>query len=66
MQRRFRIRTYHRREIIESGFSVLKRKFGNSVNSKKASTIRNEIYGRLVCHNIFQMLFETLRAEPLN
>ena len=61
----FRKRTYHRRELIESGFSALKRKFGISVSSKKASTIRSEVYGRLTCHNIFQMLFETFRTEPV-
>ncbi|MAF50620.1 MAG: hypothetical protein CMH64_00865 [Nanoarchaeota archaeon] len=44
---------YHQREPIESGFSSVKRKFGSSVSSKKASTIRSDIYGRLVCHNIF-------------
>jgi len=61
----FRKRTYHRRELIESGFFALKRKFGISVSSKKASTIRSEVYGRLTCHNIFQMLFETFRTETI-
>lgn len=64
MQRKFRTRTYHRRSIIESGFSSLKRRFGASVSSKKALTIRSEVYSRLVCHNIFQMLFKTFRTEP--
>ena len=49
----FKIKTYHRRELAESGNSSIKRKFGSSVNSKKAKTIRTEIYGRLTCHNIF-------------
>ncbi len=53
----FRLRTYHRRELIESGNGSLKRKFGSSVSSKKARTIRTEVYGRLVCHNIFYWLF---------
>jgi len=66
MQKKFRTRTYHRREIIESGFSSLKRRFGASVSSKKSSTIRSEVYGRLACHNIFQMLFETFRTEPID
>ena len=44
---------YHRRELIESGFGSVKRKFGSSVNSKKAKTIRSDIYGKLLCHNIF-------------
>lgn len=53
----FRLRTYHRRELVESGNGSLKRKYGSSVNSKKARTIRTEIYGRLACHNIFYWFF---------
>jgi len=49
----FRTRTYHRREMIESGFSSLKRKFGSSVNSKTTQTIRAEVYGKMICHNLF-------------
>ena len=51
--KKFNLRTYHRRELVESGFSAIKRKFGASVNSKSVRTIRTEIYGRLVCHNLF-------------
>ena len=46
-------RTYHRRELVESGNSSIKRKYGTSVHSKKVRTIRTEIYGRLTCHNLF-------------
>ena len=56
MHKLFRTRTYHRREIIESGNSSIKRKFGASVSSKTARTIRTEVYGRLVCHNLFGRL----------
>jgi len=52
MQKHFRTKTYNRRQIVEAGFSSLKRKYGASVSSKKARTIRTEIYARLVCHNI--------------
>jgi len=48
----FRIQTYHRRELVESGFSSIKRKMGSSVSSRKARTIRSEVLGRLACHNI--------------
>jgi len=51
--KKFNLRVYHRRELVESGFSALKRKFGASVSSKTARTIRAEVYGRLVCHNLF-------------
>ena len=46
-------RIYGRRNMIEAGFSSLKRKFGSSVNSKTARTIRAEVYGKMVCHNLF-------------
>lgn len=51
--RHFSLRTYHRRELIESGFSSLKRKYGASVSSKTAKAIRADVYGRLLCHNLF-------------
>jgi transposase len=50
--KKYRNKTYHRRELAESGNSSI-RKYGTSVSSKKARTIRTEIYGRLTCHNIF-------------
>ena len=59
-KKRFRLKTYYRREIIEAGNSSIKRKFGSSVSSKKAQTIRSEIYGRLTCHNIFSLIFRLL------
>ena len=63
--KRFDKEIYHKRELIESGFSSIKRKFGSSVSSKKASTIKSDIYSRLVYHNIFQMLLLKLRTEPV-
>lgn len=49
----FRMRTYHRRELIESGFFGIKSKYGSSVSSRSARTIRAELYGRLICYNLF-------------
>ena len=49
----FRKRTYNRRVLIEAGFSSMKRKFGASVSSKRIKTIRAELYGRLLAHNLF-------------
>jgi hypothetical protein len=57
MAKLFRMRTYHRREMAESGNSSAKRKFGSSVSSRKAKMIRTEVYGRLACHNLFYWLF---------
>lgn len=56
--KKFRLRAYHRRELIESGFGSVKRKYGSSVSSKTANGIRAEIYGRLVCHNLFGVKLE--------
>ena len=55
--KQFRTKTYHRREMIEAGFSSLKRTMGSSVHSKKARTIRSDIYGRLACHNLFFWIY---------
>ena len=62
--KKFRLRTYHRRELIESSNSAIKRKFGASVSSKTVRTIRTEVYLRLVCHNLFYWLFRLLGQSP--
>ena len=63
--KKFNLRVYHRRELIEAGFSALKRKFGASVSSKTVRTIRTEVYGRMVCHNLFFICFWTFGTEPI-
>lgn len=60
----FKLRTYHRRELIESGFGSTKRKFGASVSSKCAKTIKAEVYCKLICHNLFLFALWTFRTEP--
>ena len=55
--RRFNKRIYHRREMVESVFSALKRKFGVSVSSVKFSAQRAEMYCRAITHNIMGYLF---------
>src|SRR3989344_2343174 len=57
--RHFNLRTYHRRVLIEAGFSSVKRKYGASVSSKTAKTIRADVCGRLLCHNLFGVLSRT-------
>ena len=64
MFKHFRIRTYHRRELVESGNSSIKRKYGSSVSSKTVRTIRTEVYCRLACHNII-FLFLGLSGQSL-
>lgn len=43
---------YHRRSNIESTFSMIKRKFGDSVRAKNDLTMKNETLGKFVCHNL--------------
>lgn len=63
-QKLFKLRTYHRRSLVESGNSSAKRKYGSSVSSKKVRTIRTEIYARLACHNIFYLILGLLGQSP--
>ena len=64
MLKQFRLRTYHRRELGESGNSSFKRKYGHSVSSKTVRTIRTEVMGRLACHNIFFWIYKLLGQSP--
>jgi transposase len=43
---------YHQRSNVESTFSMIKRKFGDSVRSKTDVAMKNEVLAKLVCHNI--------------
>jgi len=60
MAKHFRTRTYNRRQLAESANSSIKRKYGHSVSSKKARTIRTQIYTRLTCHNLISYLTRLL------
>lgn len=48
----FRLRTYHRRELVEAGNGSVKRKSGSSVNSKTCKAIRGDVYCKLLSHNL--------------
>lgn len=56
--KQFRKRTYNRRNLVETAFSSIKRKYGSSVRCRKARTIRAEIYLKLLCHNLFCLLID--------
>jgi transposase len=66
MHKKFRLRTYHRREMAESSISSLKRKYGASVSSRTVRTIRTDVYGRLACQNIFLWLKRLLGWSRAN
>ncbi len=46
-------RAYHPRSNIESTFSMIKRKFGDSVRSKGDLAMKNEVLAKVLCHNLF-------------
>ena len=65
--RRFRLRTYNRRQIVESAFSSVKRTLGGSVSSRSVRGIRTDVYGRLACHNLFSFwVFRLSGQSPSN
>ena len=46
------MKRYHQRSNIESTFSMLKRKFGDSIRSKTDLAMRNEVLAKVLCHNL--------------
>ena len=62
--RTFNLRVYHRRSMVESVFSSLKRKFGTSLKCRTARPMRAEIFCRLILQNIISALNWRLRTEP--
>jgi len=49
---------YHRRSNIESAFSMLKRKFGDSCRSKTDVAMRNETLSKILAHNLCVLIQE--------
>jgi transposase len=43
---------YHQRSNVESVFSAVKRKFGDSVRSRTDTAMMNECLAKIVCHNL--------------
>ena len=62
--RKFNKRTYNRRQIVESTFSSLKRKFGTSIKCRTARTQRAEIYCRLIMQNLISIKTTDLGRSP--
>lgn len=46
------LESYHKRSNVESAFSMMKRKFGDSVRSKTDVAMKNEVLCKILCHNI--------------
>lgn len=49
---------YHRRSNVESVFHMMKRKFGNTVASKKHQGKVNELLCKVICHNLCVLIQE--------
>jgi transposase len=58
---------YHKRSNVESCFSAIKRKFGDSVRSKTDTAMKNEVLSKLLAHNICCLIQEQheLGIEPV-
>ncbi len=58
---------YHKRSNVESTFSAIKRKFGDSVRSRNESGMVNECLCKILCHNITCLIQEQceLGIEPV-
>ncbi len=58
---------YHQRSNVESTFSMVKAKFGDSVRSKLDVAMKNEVLCKFLCHNICCLIQATyeLDLEPV-
>ena len=58
---------YHKRSNVESTFSAIKRKIGDSVRSKTDVAMVNEVLCKILCHNLTCLIQEqhTLGIEPV-
>jgi transposase len=58
---------YHKRSNVESTFSAIKRKFGDSVMSKTDVAMANEALCKILCHNLTCLIQEqeTLGISPV-
>lgn len=60
-------RRYHKRSNVESTFSAVKRKFGDSVMSRTDTGMVNEVLCKFLCHNLTCLIQEqeTLGIAPV-
>jgi transposase len=57
---------YHKRSNVETTFSMMKRKFGDSLRSKTDTAMVNEALCKILCHNLVVLIHEIheLGIEP--
>ena len=58
---------YHKRSNVESTFSAIKRKFGDSVMGRTDTAMVNEVLCKILCHNLTCLIQEeeTLGIVPI-
>src|SRR5438034_4664885 len=58
---------YHKRSNVETAFSMMKRKFGDSLRSKTDTAMVNEALCKILCHNLVVLIHEMfeLGIDPL-
>lgn len=49
---------YHKRSNVESTFSAIKRKFGDSLRSRTDTAMTNEALCKILCHNLVVLIHE--------
>jgi hypothetical protein len=58
---------YHKRSLVESAFSMCKRKFGDYIRSRSTVAMKNEALAKLVAHNLCCLIMSQveLGIEPV-
>jgi transposase len=56
---------YHKRSNVESTFSAIKRKFGDTIRSKTPAAQRNEALLKVLCHNIVCVIHEVEQSGAM-
>lgn len=58
---------YYKRPNVESAFSMMKIKFGDSLRSKGDTAMVNEALCKILCHNLVVLIHEMheLEVEPV-
>lgn len=64
MLKLFRVRTYNRRQMAESAFSALKRKYGSALHCRSFHNQNVELYCRMVLHNLFLFMGGLFQQSP--
>jgi transposase len=61
------LRHYHQRSNVESTFSAIKRKFGDSIRARNPVAMTNEVLCKVVCHNLTRVILSQIELgiEPV-